>query len=268
MRALRPGIKGIVLLDSSRPQELLECFRSGAKGIFSRHDGLESLRKCIRCVHEGQVWLRGIELDLILEALARSPMVSAIDHRGLDLLSSREREVIQHLASGKTNREIADSLGLSPHTVKNYLFRMFDKVGVSSRTELLYLTMNHAPHGAEEDPDSAEADALAALVKAAEAGTPLAQLQLAEHYCGAHGSVPDLVSAYMWFLAGQQSAGAVQNELQAGKNKLSEVMSPEQLAEAERRAGEWLMEAKKRPEFATAVTAALMGIRKKSASAT
>src|SRR5215813_7647211 len=46
MRALRPQIKGVLLLDSSRPQNVLECFRAGAKGIFSKHEKLESLCKC------------------------------------------------------------------------------------------------------------------------------------------------------------------------------------------------------------------------------
>ena len=143
MRALRPQIKGIILLDSSNPQEVLECFRAGARGIFSKQERLESLCKCIRAVHEGQVWARSVDLDHALEALANSPRVRATNHKGIELLSARERQVIQHLAGGMSNREIAQTLALSPHTVKNYLFRIFDKLGVSSRTELLYLTMNH-----------------------------------------------------------------------------------------------------------------------------
>src|SRR3984957_7047526 len=55
MRSLRPPIKGVILLDSPKPQEVLECFRVGAKGIFSKQERIESLCKCIRSVHEGQV---------------------------------------------------------------------------------------------------------------------------------------------------------------------------------------------------------------------
>ena len=142
MRALRPHIKGIILLDSSRPEDVLDCFRAGAKGVFSKHERLESLCKCIRSVHEGQIWARSVELDLALEALANSPVVRATNHKGVELLSARERQVVEYLASGRTNREIAESLGLSRHTIKNYLFRIFDKLGVSSRTELLYFTMS------------------------------------------------------------------------------------------------------------------------------
>src|ERR1700678_4531599 len=181
MRALRPQIKGVILLDSSRPQEVLECFRAGAKGIFSKQERLESLCKCIRSVHEGQIWARSVDLDHALETLANTPLVRATNHKGIELLSARERQVIQHVAGGMSNREIAHALHLSPHTVKNYLFRIFDKLGVSSRTELLYLTMNNAPAQPARTAD-AERLAFSEIIEAAEAGEPSAQLRLAEHF--------------------------------------------------------------------------------------
>ena len=54
MRSLRPQIKGVILLDTSKPQQVLDCFRAGARGIFSKQERLENLCKCIRNVHEGQ----------------------------------------------------------------------------------------------------------------------------------------------------------------------------------------------------------------------
>jgi len=157
MRALRPDIKAVILLESSRAQDVLDCFRAGAKGIFSKHERLESLCKCIRCVHDGQIWARSVELDLALEALASTPVVRTTDYQGLELLSSREREVVQHLAAGMTNREIAEKLRLSPHTVKNYLFRIFDKLGVSSRVEVvLYALGNHSAPAADDSLESAK----------------------------------------------------------------------------------------------------------------
>ena len=180
MRALRPLIKGVILLDTSQPQEVLECFRAGARGIFSKEERLESLCKCIRSVHEGQIWARSVDLDHALDALANSPLVRSTNHKGIELLSARERQVIQHVAGGMSNREIAVALELSPHTVKNYLFRIFDKLGVSSRTELLYLTMNNSqalplPTNGNENPFSA-------IIEAAEAGDGAAQLRMAEHF--------------------------------------------------------------------------------------
>ncbi len=279
MRALRPQIKGILLLNSSAPQEVLECFRAGARGIFSKQERLESLCKCIRTVHEGQVWARSVDLDHALEAFANAPLVRATNRQGIELLSARERQVVQHLAAGMSNREIAHALGLSPHTVKNYLFRIFDKLGVSSRTELLYLTMNH-PQAPPLGAANGDGNPLSAMIEAAQAGDPAAQLRLAEHFGrnqdgrnqdGRHedgqnengrnqdgqiedgrnddgrnddgqfaGAPPDPVSAYAWYLLAETTAAPMLEQIAAGKKNISRTMSAEQLAEAEARAAAWL----------------------------
>jgi DNA-binding NarL/FixJ family response regulator len=244
MRALRPHIKGVILLDSSRPEDVLDCFRAGAKGIFSKHERLESLCKCIHAVHEGQIWARSVELDLALNALANLPVVRATNHKGIDLLSAREREVTQCLASGMTNRDIADSLGLSPHTVKNYLFRIFDKLGVSSRTELLYLAMNN-PHRNPEDSADKTNGRFSTLLEAAEAGLPVAQLELAELCRRDDHGQSDPVSAYMWYLLADRSATALRRQIEQAKNALAKTMSSEELAEAERRAADRMKDMQK-----------------------
>src|ERR1700704_905145 len=250
IHALRPQIKGVLLLDSSRPQDVLESFRAGAKGIFSKHERLESLCKCIRCVHEGQVWARSVELEHALEALANSPLVRATNHKGLDLLSTRERQVVQYLAAGMTNREIAESLGLSRHTVKNYLFRIFDKLGVSSRTELLYLTMSSSQTRARDRAEPEGDGGLPALLKAAEAGHSWAQIRLAEHYGKRNGNAADPVTAYMYCLLSEKTAAAMRTQIEGNKGDLRRIMSPEQVAEAERRATEWQKNTKKKSGFA------------------
>src|ERR1035437_2158453 len=260
MRALRPQIKGVILLDSSKPQEALECFRAGAKGIFSKQERLESLCKCIRSVHEGQIWARSVDLDHVLEALANSPLVRATNHQGIELLSARERQVIQHLAGGMTNREIAHALDLSPHTIKNYLFRIFDKLGVSSRTELLYLTMNHSQARPQRTANE-ESHSFSVIVEAAEAGDPCAQRRLAEHFSqikdvqdnedGQNAGVqPASVSAYMWYLLAEKAVTPMLGQVEEGKNNISRTMSPQQLAEAENRAAAWLRNTKKHSGFA------------------
>ena len=239
MRALRPQIKGIILLDSTQPEVVLDCFRAGAKGIFSKEERMETLCRCIRSVHEGQIWARSVELDHALEALASSPSVRATNHKGIELLSTRERQVIQYLAAGMTNREIASALKLSPHTVKNYLFRIFDKLGVSSRTELLFLTMNSSSG------DNGQSLPFTAMLEAADAGDPSAQVRLAEHY-GKHGAEQhDPVSAYMWYLLARHTAVPLLHQIEEGEQALRRSMSEPQVHQAEERAAQWLKSKKK-----------------------
>src|ERR1700722_1659873 len=161
LRASDPGILAIMLLDSSKREAVLQAFRAGARGIFSRHDSLETLSKSIRSVCDGQIWANSEQLSFAVEALATSPVVRAVDSSGLSLLSKREMDVVRSLAEGLTNREIAARLGLSQHTIKNYLFRVYDKLGVSSRLELLFMTLTQGgtPHAAKTTAPAAAARA-------------------------------------------------------------------------------------------------------------
>jgi DNA-binding NarL/FixJ family response regulator len=145
LQALRtsfPGIRAVVLLHSSKRELVVDAFRAGARGIFSRQGSIEMLMKAVRCVHEGQIWANSWEMGLAVEALANSRKVRPVNGNGLSQLSPREMQVVQCLAEGLTNREIAERLQLSQHTIKNYLFRVFDKLGVSSRVELLFMTLS------------------------------------------------------------------------------------------------------------------------------
>jgi DNA-binding NarL/FixJ family response regulator len=137
LRRLRPESRVVMLLDSSERSQVVEAFRAGAQGVFSRTESLKLLAKCICCVHQGQVWANSEELRYMLDALGEALPLRMIDAKGTELLSRREREVVRCVAEGLSNREIAQRLGLTEHTVKNYLFRIFDKLGVSKRVEVV-----------------------------------------------------------------------------------------------------------------------------------
>jgi|SRR5436190_3036515 len=253
------GIRAIILLDSSKRDVVIEAFRAGARGLFTRHESLEMLSKCVRRVHEGQIWANTEQMGFAIEALASAPTVRAVGANGLDLLSKRELEVVRCLAEGMTNREIATRLGLSQHTIKNYLFRVFDKLGVSSRLELLSLTLTQAPSGApliENSSIDSNPTSLAGCLNAAEQGVPSAQLTLAWMYWQGKGVASDPVSAYMWYLVSERSSSDMKDEIVTAKRKLSEVMTTEQVIEAQKRAAARFRQGKPISSHAASATAA------------
>jgi two-component system nitrate/nitrite response regulator NarL len=132
-----PGTRVILLMDNSHPGSVVQAFRCGAHGVFSRTESSKSLAKCIHSVHQGQVWANSAELRCVIEALRESEPMRLVDSGGEAILSKREQDVVRCVAEGLSNREIASCLGLTEHTVKNYLFRIFDKLGVSSRVEVV-----------------------------------------------------------------------------------------------------------------------------------
>jgi DNA-binding NarL/FixJ family response regulator len=93
-------------------------------------------------VHEGQVWANSQQLQFAIEALTESAPSAIVDAKGAHLLTKRELSVVQLVAEGLSNRDISHELRLSEHTVRNYLFRIFNKVGVSTRLELAIYAIN------------------------------------------------------------------------------------------------------------------------------
>jgi DNA-binding NarL/FixJ family response regulator len=144
LRTASPSTRIIMLLDSSERGAVIEAFLAGARGVFSRTDSLKALAKCIHSVNSGQVWASSRELQFVLEALCEPAPIRLLNGKGTAMLSAREMEVVQAVAEGLTNREIAKRLGLTEHTVKNYLFRIFDKLGVSSRVEVVLYALGNA----------------------------------------------------------------------------------------------------------------------------
>jgi two-component system nitrate/nitrite response regulator NarL len=138
LRTQRPNLKAVVLLDSPKPDVVVCAFRSGASGVFCRTTTLDMLSKCIAVVHKGQIWGSSEELGFVLMALTLSPQLQLFENRRLSLLSKREQDVVRCLVEGLTNRQIAEALGISQHTVKNYMFKIFDKLGMSNRVELVF----------------------------------------------------------------------------------------------------------------------------------
>lgn len=144
LRMLQPTSRAIVMLERSEQNTtVVEAFRSGARGIFCRSEkSFDILCKCINRVHAGEIWANNKQLELLIEGLSDALPLRVLDRNGMNLLSNQEARVVRLVANGLTNREIATDLGLSEHTVKNYLFKIFDKLGVSTRVELALYAMS------------------------------------------------------------------------------------------------------------------------------
>jgi DNA-binding NarL/FixJ family response regulator len=126
----------IVLTQDTDYDEIVSLFRAGAKGIFSSADmRFDLLCKCVRCVHKGQIWASNELLSYLVSSLSRPKFADITDRQGRSLLTAREQQVLHLLAEGLSNHELAEALKVSEHTIKNHLFRIYDKLGVSNRME-------------------------------------------------------------------------------------------------------------------------------------
>jgi DNA-binding NarL/FixJ family response regulator len=147
LRVSHPKIAPVLLAESDDRELVVNAFRAGARGIFLfTHTPFAMLCKCIQCVYRGEVWLNSQQMNYVLDALSEVPTLRVVNSRGRFLLTPREEQVVALVADGLTNRGVAVELGLSEHTIKKYLLRIFDKVGISSRVELVLYAMSHGEH--------------------------------------------------------------------------------------------------------------------------
>jgi DNA-binding NarL/FixJ family response regulator len=133
-----PNLGIVILLQNTTPESVIRAFRSGARGVFSRHQPMTEFFDCVEHVRKGYIWASREETNLLVDAFKSIPTFTLMSANDSPPLTSRELQVVHCAAKGKTNRAIANELNLSEHTVKNYLFRAFEKLGVSSRVELLF----------------------------------------------------------------------------------------------------------------------------------
>jgi DNA-binding NarL/FixJ family response regulator len=148
LRMLQPGLRVVLLLRSDHREHIVKAFRHGAHGVFSGDESIAELCKCIGNVMRGEIWASSKELGYLLEALSESRSADEPATKGSNRLTKREEEIASLVAGGLTNREIASRLTLSEHTVRNYLFRIFDKLGISSRVELVLRTVEQSQFSA------------------------------------------------------------------------------------------------------------------------
>jgi DNA-binding NarL/FixJ family response regulator len=133
IKTAMPSICVIIITIHESTEYLIEALRAGAAGYLLKETGRQEMLIAIRRVLNGETILNGDVAIRTLKHLAsdRSPQSDHLQSP----LTQRETEVIQHLAQGKTNREIADVLTIAPGTVKVHVERIIAKLGVSDRTQ-------------------------------------------------------------------------------------------------------------------------------------
>jgi DNA-binding NarL/FixJ family response regulator len=144
LHASCPHIGLILLLDSYDRNLVVDAMRAGARGLFCRaSQPFRALSRCISVVHQGQLWASTEHIGYMIEALKLASPTRVINAKGEGLLTPREDQVVSLVAEAIGNREIAQQLGVKENTVKKSLLRIYDKVGVSNRVELVLYAITH-----------------------------------------------------------------------------------------------------------------------------
>lgn len=174
-----PHLKVVVVTAASDEQLTLDLFRRGAHGILSREVEPEILIECLRKVAAGEPWLESQAVHWVMEAF-RGHSLRPSGARPKVQLTPKETLIVSCVTQGMKNKEIATRVGTTEQVVKNYLRKVYDKLGVANRLELaLYCLSHHVVDGVKPPPIPVTAplteNAVAAiggpLANAAAAGT-------------------------------------------------------------------------------------------------
>jgi DNA-binding NarL/FixJ family response regulator len=139
-----PDLAIVLLLDGYDRELVVNSLRAGARGLFCLASlPFKSLCRCITSVHQGQYWTNTEQMSYLIDALSIGPSVRLINSRGLAVLTPREEQTVNLVTEGLNNREIARELNLKENTIKKSLLRIYDKLGVSNRVELVLYALSH-----------------------------------------------------------------------------------------------------------------------------
>lgn len=125
IRELDPAARVIVLTTYDTDEDISRALRAGAKAYVLKDISADDLIACIHDVMRGKTYLAPAAAAKLAEGVARVQV------------TPRELSTLRLMADGKTNKEIANALGISERTVKSHLGHLFEKLGVTSRTEAL-----------------------------------------------------------------------------------------------------------------------------------
>jgi DNA-binding NarL/FixJ family response regulator len=137
-----PQAKIIIQLDEKDESNIVELYLRGVRGIIPRSVSPDLLVKCIRKVAAGETWINNQSVNRLIEAY----QTETTKPRSHPPLSRKELAIITCITQCKRNKEIASQLGTTEQVIKNYLGKLYDKLGVSDRLELALYGFRHQVH--------------------------------------------------------------------------------------------------------------------------
>lgn len=169
----------VILTASEDKSEFIQAMKLGCSGIVLKQTPQDLIVKCVRKVHDGEIWLDSHTMAEVMKEFSTgsggnsnsasglglvaggwpapltnsftvgtdgAPKVTEIAARGRSPLSIREKEIVNLVAQGYKNKEMAEKLFISEQTVKNHLHNIFEKLGVSDRLELALYAIHNGLH--------------------------------------------------------------------------------------------------------------------------
>jgi len=158
LQSLPKQVKVIIVTASEDKSEFVRAMKYGCRGILLKQTPPDLIIKSIRKVNAGEIWLDSTTTAAVMETFSHSPLethaVSSVPApkpnmpkiRERSPLSARELEIVQLVAQGYKNKEMAEKMFISEQTVKNHLHNIFDKLSVSDRLELALYAIHKGLH--------------------------------------------------------------------------------------------------------------------------
>jgi DNA-binding NarL/FixJ family response regulator len=137
-----PNAKLVVQVSDNSEDFIVDLYRRGVRGVISRAISPDLLVRCIRKIAEGETWIDNQSVSWVIEAY-RSQASTLTNPRLQPRLSPKELSIIGCVTQGMRNKEIAYKIGTTEQVVKNYLRKIYDKLGVSDRLELALYCLHH-----------------------------------------------------------------------------------------------------------------------------
>jgi DNA-binding NarL/FixJ family response regulator len=142
LKSLNPEVR-IIATGNLRSDEMaLRAFSAGAKGYLEESASADEFKQAIRVVSGGSVWASRHLLSKFIERVTNIPRRNAAEEPLV--FTEREREVLQLLVSGRSNKEIGAVLGIEERTVKAHVAKLMRKAGVSNRIALSVHALTHS----------------------------------------------------------------------------------------------------------------------------